>query len=122
LNGQINENKVKRNSEIPKAKKIVAEFTDTFAKWCESLDVVPVVAKLVRVGMDLASAEVKRYAKDFDKADREKLQLFAEALVKKILHGPISFIKKDGSEDIEAEQLAAIELVNKMFLSQDSRE
>ena len=37
-------------------------------------------------------------------------------LVKKVLHGPISFIKNGGGEP-SAEQLQAIDLINKMFLS-----
>ncbi len=32
------------------------------------------------------------YAKDFGEANREKLGLFAESLVKKVLNGPITFL------------------------------
>ena len=58
------------------------------------------------------------WAKDFGDDNAEKLQSFAESLVRKVLHGPICFIK-DGGGEPSAEQLQAIDLVNKMFLSQD---
>ncbi|HON92443.1 MAG TPA: glutamyl-tRNA reductase [Sedimentisphaerales bacterium] len=120
LDGQIAANRQRRNSEIPKAKAIVEEFVATFSQWYESLDLVPVISRLTQMGMELARAEARRYAGDFGDAGAEKLQAFAESLVKKVLHGPIRFIK-DGGGEPSAEQLQAIDLVNKMFLerSQD---
>ena len=118
LDGQITANREKRNREVPKAKEIVGEFVEVFAKWYESLDLVPVISRLTQMGLELARGEAKRYAKDFSDTDAEKLQSFAESLVRKVLHGPICFIKNGGGEP-SAEQLQAIDLVNKMFLSKD---
>jgi glutamyl-tRNA reductase len=117
LDGQIAANREKRSSEIPKAQAIVEEFVTTFSQWYESLDLVPVISRLTQMGLELARAEARRYAGDFGDAGSEKLQSFAESLVKKVLHGPIRFIK-DGGGEPSAEQLQAIDLVNKMFLSQ----
>lgn len=122
LNEQISRNKKKRRSEIPKARAIVAEFTDRFAGWLNSLNLVPVITQLTQKGLRLAHSEARRYAKDFRKADSDKLELFAESLVKKILHGPISFLKGAGEEEPNAEQLQAADLINKMFLSQDEHD
>ena len=118
LDGQIAANREKRNSEIPKAREIVEEFLALFSQWYESLDLVPVISRLTQTGLDLARNEARRYAGDFGDAHGEKLQSFAESLVKKILHGPISFIK-DGGGEPSAEQLQAIDLVNKMFLAKN---
>ncbi len=118
LDGQIAANREKRNREVPKAQEIVAEFVAMFSQWYESLDRVPVISRLTQMGLELARGEAKRYAKDFGDANAEKLQSFAESLVRKVLHGPISFIK-DGGGEPSAEQLQAIDLINKMFLSQD---
>lgn len=117
LDGQIAANREKRSSEIPKARGIVEEFVATFSQWYDSLDLVPVISRLTQMGLELARGEARRYAGDFGDSNGEKLQSFAESLVKKILHGPISFIKNGGGEPT-AEQLQAIDLVNKMFLSQ----
>ncbi len=118
LNGQIDANRDKRNSEVPKARAIVEEFVSVFSQWYESLDLVPVIAKLTQAGLDLARSEARRYAGDFGDGNADKLQAFAESLVKKVLHGPISIIK-DGAGEPTVEQLQAVDLINRMFLAQD---
>ena len=118
LDEQIGANRDKRSSEVPKARAIVDEFVALFAQWYDSLDLVPLISKLTQTGLDLARSEARRYAKDFGQENSEQLRAFAESLVKKVLHGPNSFIKNGGGEP-SAEQLQAIDLVNKMFLSPD---
>lgn len=118
LDGQISANRRKRGQEIPKARAIIEEFIALFSQWYESLDLVPVISKLTQAGLELARTEAKRYAKDFGDENNAKLQAFAESLVRKILHRPIHFIKNGGGEPT-AEQLEAVDLVNKMFLLHD---
>jgi len=120
LNGQIGINVEKRANEIPKAQAIVGEFTDKFMQWYESLDLVPTISKLTAKGLELAHTEAKRYAKDFGEANDDRLQAFAESLVKKVLHGPISFLKETGDEKISTEQLQAVDLINRMFLCREA--
>jgi len=122
LNEQINRNKEKRSNEIPKAQAIVADFTDKFMQWYDSLNLVPIITQLTQKGLNLAHSEANRYAKDFGQDNAEKLELFAQSLVKKILHGPITFLKNGADEEPDTEQLRAVDLVNKMFLSQDRRD
>jgi glutamyl-tRNA reductase len=98
-------------------------------KWYDSLSVLPAVSQLLQRGTELAHSEAKRYSKDFGQENREKLKYFAESLVKKVLHGPISYIKsfdsaqdKNGREDEpSSEQLQAVDLINKMFLSREKQ-
>lgn len=120
LNEQISSNRKKRSSEIPKARAIVVEFADNFSKWYDSLSVVPVISRLMRKATSLAHSEARRYAKDFGQGKGEKLEAFAESLVKKMLHGPVSFIKEADNGDVTAEQLQAANLINKMFVLQDA--
>jgi glutamyl-tRNA reductase len=122
LNEQISRNKKKRSNEIPKARAIVAEFTDKFMQWYDSLNLVPTITQLTQKGLILAHSEAKRYAKDFGEGNDNKLELFAESLVKKVLHGPISFLKSDADQEPGPEQLQAVDLINKMFLSQGKRD
>ncbi len=116
LDKRIAANREKRSSEIPKAERIIDEFTDKFEKWLDSLEVLPVVSQLTQKATELAKAEAKRYAKDFDKANAAKLEVFAESLARKLLHGPVSFLKEANAEDPTTQQLRALDLVNKMFL------
>jgi glutamyl-tRNA reductase len=122
LNEQISRNREKRSNEIPKAQAIVAEFTDKFMQWYDSLNLVPTITQLTQQGLKLAHSEAKRYAKDFGKGSTDKLELFAESLVKKMLHGPISFLKSDANQEPTTELLQAADLINKMFLSRGKRD
>jgi len=118
LNGLISSNKSKRRGEMAKARRIVAEFTGKFAAWYESLSSVAVISELVQKSLELAHSEARRYAKDFGDGNEDKLRLFTESLTKKILHGPISFVKTKADEQPSAEQVQGVDLINKMFLSQ----
>jgi glutamyl-tRNA reductase len=117
--GRIIENEEKRKGEIDKARQIITDFTNEFAGWYSSLNLVPVISQLTRRGLELARSEAGRYAKNFGNDNSEKLRCFAESLVKKILHGPINFLKNGGDQQPSAEQLQAADLINKMFLSQN---
>ncbi|MBA7604370.1 Glutamyl-tRNA reductase [subsurface metagenome] len=121
LDERIIESEKKRQSEFDKAQQIIAEFTNEFAGWYNSLNLVPVISQLTQRGLELARSEAQRYAKDFGDDDSEKLQRFAESLVKKVLHGPINFLKNGSDRQPGTEQLQAADLINKMFLSQDRR-
>ncbi len=117
LNQCVSGNEQKRLTEVPKAERIVCDFVKEFMRWYDSLSVVPVISALQERGMELARSEAKRYAGEFSPDDSQRLRKFAESLVKKVLHGPVSFIKNNGEQEPSAEQLQAAELVNKMFLS-----
>jgi glutamyl-tRNA reductase len=123
LDVQIDRNRHKRSTEIPRARQIVAEFTNKFESWLYSLNLVPVISQLTQKGIHLAHNEAARYATDFSKSNPDeigdKLEIFAQSLVKKILHGPISFLKTTNNEELTTDQLQAVDLINKMFLSQD---
>ncbi|MGA2172878.1 MAG: glutamyl-tRNA reductase [Sedimentisphaerales bacterium] len=122
LDRRIAVNRQKRSSEIPKAEKIIDEFTAQFGRWLDSLSLVPVVSNLTQKATETARAEAKRYAKDFGNGNSEKLEQFAESLARKLLHGPVSFLKNVKDEDPTTQQLQALDLVNKMFLLDNENE
>jgi glutamyl-tRNA reductase len=119
LDKRITANRQKRSSEVPKAEKIVDEYTRKFENWLDSLAVVPVVSQLTQKAIETARAEAKRYAKDFGDGNGEKLEKFAESLARKLLHGPVSFIKGADNVDPTTQQLMSLDLVNKMFSFDD---
>ncbi len=119
LNDQIERNRMQRENEVPKAKAIVDEHTDRFVHWLDSLETADVIASLTRKYIDYARQEAKRYERDFAEADRDKLSCFAESLARKILHGPIRFLKSSGDEDLSSRQLQAVDLVCRMLLEDD---
>ncbi|MFC1738630.1 glutamyl-tRNA reductase [Planctomycetota bacterium] len=121
LSEQISKNKDNRKREIPKARRLVAEFADDFFQWYESLAILPAIKRLTQKGTQVAQSQAERYAKDFCSDDSEKLKLFAVSLVKKVLHSPISYLKI-GKEELNYEQYCAVDLINKMFLSEDEQD
>ena len=64
----------------------------------------------------LAESEVQRYAGQFDPAQRQVLERFAVSLVKKVLHGPIHYLKQSAQDEMVWDQLQAAELIRKMLL------
>jgi glutamyl-tRNA reductase len=121
LNRQIDVNKTKRDSQIPKAIEIVDAHVKEFATWLDSLSIVPVISELTQKMIQLAKSEARRYAGGFNGMSSEQLELFAESLAKKFLHGPVSFLKDTGDEEPTLEQLQAVNLINKMFFAQEQR-
>jgi glutamyl-tRNA reductase len=119
LDQRIAANREKRSSEMPKAEKIVDEYTQKFGRWLDSLAVVPVVAQLTQKVTEMARAEAKRYAKDFGGENAEKLETFAESLARKLMHGPVSFVKNADTVDPTTQQLMSLDLINKMFSLDD---
>jgi glutamyl-tRNA reductase len=118
LNNQIETNKIARSSQIPKADAIIDNHVSDFAEWLNTLDAADVISNLTRKYLASAREHAKRYAKEFTQADADKLEIFAESLAKRILHGPISFIKTSDLDEQTPDRLQAADLINKMFLTE----
>lgn len=121
INHCIDINRTKRQQQIPKALNIIDENVEQFGRWYGSLDIVPVITELKQKASRLADAEIKRYAGSFSSVDSEKLKLFAESLLSKVLHGPVSFLKQEGANEPSSQQVAALDMIRKMFLSDESK-
>lgn len=116
LDKQISTNRKKRKTEVPKAAKIIEQYTIKFNGWLCSLKMVPTITRLNEYVTAIACVEAKRYSGRVG-IEAEKLRIFAESLTRKLLHGPINILKENGDEEPTAEQLRAAELIKKMFLS-----
>jgi glutamyl-tRNA reductase len=87
-----------RRREIAGAEKIVEDDASKFADWLRSLEVVPTVAALRERAEAMRAAEVERtLAKTkMSDADRKRVEAMTSALVKKLLHAPVSALKAPG--------------------------
>jgi glutamyl-tRNA reductase len=122
LNAHVQARAGEGEEAMGRARELVEDFVRKYAKWYESLSVVPVVSALDRMGSEVARREAERYAKDFGAGEDEKLRVFAESLAKKLLHGPIQVLKGEGQEDVSEEQLRAADLIRRMWLSRENEE
>jgi glutamyl-tRNA reductase len=85
-----------REAEVTRARAIVDEEADRFARWAASLDVVPTIAALREradaiVGQVLRENESRWVA--LGDEDRDRVELLARAVVSRLLHEPTLRLK-----------------------------
>ncbi|MBI5284845.1 MAG: glutamyl-tRNA reductase [Chloroflexi bacterium] len=87
-----------RRGELVQAEAIVEEDVRRYGDWLRSLEVVPTVASLRSQAEAVRLAELERtLAKTkMSAADRKRVEAMTNAIVKKLLHRPISRLKKPG--------------------------
>jgi glutamyl-tRNA reductase len=100
-------NLARREREAGRAEAIVAEEVLSFADWLESLAAVPTITALTGKAEAIRRAELTRTLKGLGSLTPEQIEsldLMTQALVKKLLHDPIQFVKEGGrhSHDREA--------------------
>jgi glutamyl-tRNA reductase len=95
-----------RKQELVAAEAIVEENVQRYSDWLASLSAVPTVAAMRVRAEALRAAEVERtLAKmSLTDADRARLKAMTQALVKKLLHDPVTRLKSpdDGERYVEA--------------------
>lgn len=110
----VEENLAHRRDEAEKAHAIVIEEVDAFMFWLDSLKVQPTIVDLLRHFESHAQEELNRTLKRLgpvDESTREALEIMLKALVRKLSHEPISFLK-DSHETADSRH---IELIRRMF-------
>ncbi|MDY6913148.1 MAG: glutamyl-tRNA reductase [Planctomycetota bacterium] len=115
LDGVIAAGLEQRRSEIPSAEAIVKAEVRRFGKWFSSLQAVPTIKLLQRYVSACRQAELKRHAGKFDPAERAQLEQFARSLSRKIIHGPINFLRTLSDDGHGSSDLAAVELLREIF-------
>lgn len=95
----VDENIEDRNMEALKGERIVDEAVIGFRKWYESLEIVPTIVALKNKLETIARSEISKTAslRHFSKADCLALEKMTGAMVNKIMHDPIHFLKNTGS-------------------------
>lgn len=121
LNEQVEKNRANRSIWIEPAQKIIRQHTTRFIRWQESLDTAAVIAELTGKILGEAGTYAKRNRRYFAKSDQERLEQFAEGLARKLLHGPIQYLKDADSPRAQADKAQAAELVRKLFLDTKRR-
>ena len=104
LEGVIADNRGARAREAEKAELIVDAEVDAFWRWFTSLDVVPTIVEL-RDKMDvIRRRELERTlgALDVDPRQRDLIERLTQAIVNKILHGPVTTLRRHRADPAEA--------------------
>lgn len=91
-------NKAERDKEAQKARRIVAEETIKFKQWFESMAVTPTIVDLRRMADTICQEELTKTLgrlTDLDKSQRKSVEKMASAIVAKILHHPMQYLKQE---------------------------
>ncbi len=119
LQGQADGALARRQQAIPAAEAIVRDEAEAFCHWLETLQVAPVIQRLQQRLAELQQAEIDRYCRKHPGADRRRLERFARGMVRRALHGPITFLKKLAAEESPGADLASLDLLRRMFDLED---
>ena len=89
---------------------IVTEETASFVEWWEQLQVVPTIAALTEHADDVRQREVEKSLRRMDLDDRqiEQLDVMTRAMVKQLLHDPITNLREHGDQDEYVQTLRSL--------------
>jgi glutamyl-tRNA reductase len=91
-----------QEAEATRARSILAEEADRFARWAASLDVVPTIAALRERGEAIAAQVLRENESRWtalEEEDRARLELMARAIVNRLLHEPTLRLKAAEGDD-----------------------
>ena len=100
LNNVIETNLEERQREALKAEEIVAEEVHSFRRWLDAQQATPTIINLRRKYEEVKNTEVAKAMTMLGTEDpkmRKVVESLASSLLNKILHAPISSLKKDAN-------------------------
>ena len=104
LQGVATGNRDSRIAEAKRAERIVEEEVDTFWRWFRTLDVVPTIVALREKLEEIRRREMEKTLgalPSLGDAERKAIEAMSEAIVAKILHDPLSRLRRPEGEDAE---------------------
>jgi glutamyl-tRNA reductase len=118
LKSVAEENLQERSNEAEKAEGIVYEEVENFARWIHSLEQIPTITALRQRLEEIRRGEMEKSLgaglKDLSEKQRAALEGMTTAMINKILHGPISHLKRNARDEDEEETLY-IAALKKLF-------
>lgn len=100
LKGVLDENIRSRRESAARAEEIVLEVEKGFQTWINGLKVVPAIIDLKKRFEQIKSIEVERALaklENYSDKEREVIDGMASRIIGKILHGPLTNLKKEAS-------------------------
>jgi glutamyl-tRNA reductase len=105
LKSVANDNLQGRSNEAEKAEEIVRNEVESFVRWMGSLEQVPTITALRQRFEEIRRKEIEKSLggslKDLSETQRVALEDMTAAMVNKLLHSPISRLKRKSPDDDE---------------------
>ncbi len=111
----VDANRDRRAQEARRAEGIVEEEVLKFCNWYTSLDLVPTIVSLKEKFEEIRKRELSKALSSLvriTEKERKSLEALTSAIVKKILHDPITFLK---SPDLNTNTTEYVDAVRKLF-------
>lgn len=102
LNNVVELNKAERDKEAVKASRIVDEEALKFQDWQAGLAITPTIAALREKGNRISRIEIERTLprlKNLSDKERKSIEKMAGAIVSRILHDPVMYLKSESCKD-----------------------
>ncbi|MCJ7543305.1 MAG: glutamyl-tRNA reductase [Phycisphaerae bacterium] len=111
----------RRKGAIPAAETIVRDEAEAFCRWLDSLQAAPLIKHLRGWLSDLQRTEIDRLCREHPSLDRRRLDRYTRGVVRKVLHGPITYLKRLATEPSAGADLASLDLLRRMFDLEDDK-
>jgi glutamyl-tRNA reductase len=112
LKGVAERNLQQRSNEAQKAEEIVDEEVVGFLRWLDSLEQVPTIVALRQKLEEIRKRELEKSLgaslKELSERERQALEDMTTAIINKILHSPITHLKRQSEEQDEARYVEAL--------------
>jgi len=111
LNNVVDINKAERDKEAVHAERIVSEETLKFMLWLGSMEVTPTIVAIREKADAIRKAELEKTLPNIGSlSDKEikAIEKMTSAMMNKILHSPIVYLKKEDSHKDKKVKLASI--------------
>ena len=111
LKNVVDVNKAEREKEALRAEGIVAEEVVKFGQWLEGMEIAPTITAIRQKANGIREAEVAKTLatlKSLSENERRSVEMLANALVNKLLHEPMIFLKNSTPHDNPALKLAIV--------------
>lgn len=108
-------NRTERQKEADKAERIVAEETIKFMQWLESMEVAPTITAIRQKAEAIRAAELGKTLSglgELGPRERKSIELMTSAIINKLLHDPMMFLKASAAPE---EKRVQLDLVRKVF-------
>jgi len=118
LKAVVAKNTAMRQREMIEAETLLREEADAFSGWRESLSAIPTINRLQERADFYRQEELKKCTRklaqndSLSSAEMEAVERLSRGIVNKLLHGPMSHLRK--TESVEGKQ-AAVKELNSMF-------
>ena len=91
-----------REAEVEPVRRIVAHETRRFMEWWQQLQIVPTISALTERAETLRRAELEKSLRrlELSPEQRDQIEVMTRALVKQLLHDPITTLRERGDRDV----------------------